>query len=92
MANSKHKSDSKKTNSLPEHFNSYQEAGLFWDTHDSAEFEKFMKDTECEVDIKRRIFLIPVDGDLYKRIQSIARKRGISPEALLNMWIQEKAS
>jgi hypothetical protein len=49
-------------------------------------------DVECEIDIKRRTFLVPLDRDLYRKVQSIARKRGVSAETLLNMWILEKAS
>ena len=77
---------------LPEHFESLEEAGKFWDTHDSADYEEFMRDIEVKVDIRRRTYLVPVDSILYRRIQSIARKKGISTEALVNKWIQEKAS
>jgi hypothetical protein len=92
MATSRHKAKLKTRDPLPKHFGSLEEAGLFWDTHDSADYEKDMVETECEVDIKRRTFLVPLDGDLYQRVRSIARKKGISTETLLNMWIQEKAS
>jgi hypothetical protein len=92
MANSRHKAKLKTRNPLPNHFGSLEEAGLFWDTHDSANYEKDMVETTCEVDIKRRTFLVPLDSDLYRRVQSIARKRGVSTETLLNMWIQEMAS
>lgn len=77
---------------LPEHFESLEEAGKFWDTHDSADYEQFMRDVEFDVDIKKRTYLVPVDSSLYRRIQSIARKKGISTEALVNRWIEEKAS
>jgi hypothetical protein len=51
-----------------------------------------MRDVEVNVDIRRRTYLVPVDSSLYRRIQSMARKKGISTEALVNRWIQEKAS
>jgi glycosyltransferase involved in cell wall biosynthesis len=33
---------------LPEHFNSIEEAAEFWDTHDSADYEDYMKDVRDE--------------------------------------------
>jgi len=92
MANPKHKARSKTIDPLPKHFGSLEEAGRFWDTHDSADYERDMVDIACEVNIKRRTFLVPLERSLYRRVRSIARKKGISPEALLNMWIEEMAS
>lgn len=92
MATSRHKAKLKTRDPSPKHFGSLEEAGLFWDTHDGADYEKDVVETECEVDIKRRTFVVPLDGDLCRRVRSIARKKGISSETLLNMWIQEKAS
>jgi hypothetical protein len=34
---------------LPEHFESPEEAGKFWDTHDSGDYEEFMRDVEFNV-------------------------------------------
>jgi CopG antitoxin of type II toxin-antitoxin system len=89
MSTSKNK---KRGDLIPKHFQSPEEAGQFWDTHDSADYEKNMVDVKCEIDIKRRTFLVPLDRDLYRKVQSIARKKGVSAETLLNMWILEKAS
>lgn len=89
MSTSKSK---KRSDPIPAHFQSPEEAGQFWDSHDSADYEKNMVDVECEINIKRRTFLVPLDRDLYRKVQSIARERGVSAEALLNMWILEKAS
>jgi hypothetical protein len=82
----------KRGDPLTKHFQNLEEAGQFWDSHDSADYEKNMADVECEIDIKRRTFLVPLDRDLYRKVQSIAQKKGVSAEALLNMWILEKAS
>jgi hypothetical protein len=76
---------------LPEHFRSLEDAGKFWDTHDSADYEEHFKDVECEVDLKRRVYLVPIESALYRKVRTIARKKGISCETLLNLWVQEKA-
>ncbi len=55
MANIRSKpGNRKRRDPLPEHFRSLDEAGEFWDTHDSADYEEHMRDVECEVDIHRR--------------------------------------
>jgi hypothetical protein len=82
----------KRNHSIPKHFSTPEEAGQFWDSHDSADYEENMIAVECQIDIKRRTFLVPLDRDLYRKVQSIARKKGVSAETLLNMWILEKAS
>jgi len=93
MAKAKGKTKAKKQrNPLPEHFGSLEEAAEFWDTHDSADYEAYMKDVECEVDLRRRRYLVSLDSDLYRKVSSIARAKGISAETLVNLWIQEKAS
>jgi hypothetical protein len=89
MPTSKNK---KREDPIPRHFQSAEQAGQFWDSHDSVDYEKNMVDVECEISIQRRTFLVPLDRDLYRKVQSIARKKGVSAEVLLNMWILEKAS
>jgi hypothetical protein len=82
----------KRSDAMPAHFQTPEEAGQFWDSHDSADYEKQMVAAECEIDIQRKTYLIPLDSDLYRKVQSIAREKGISAETLLNKWIMEKAS
>jgi hypothetical protein len=92
MANPKDKRKPKEKIPLPKHFSNAEEAGIFWDTHDSSDYEDYAVEVECAADIRRRTCLVPVDSDLYRAVRSIARRKGISAETLVNMWIQEKAS
>jgi hypothetical protein len=93
MASARSKSKAKKRRDpLPERFASLAEAAEFWDTHDSADYEEYMEDVECEVDIQRQTFLISLDSDLYRKVSAIAQSRGISTETLINLWLQEKAA
>ena len=82
----------KKPDPLPEHFKTIAEAAEFWDTHDSADYEEYMRDVEFEVDIKRRTYLISLDDKLYHKVRAMARKRGVPAEKLVRLWIEEKAS
>lgn len=93
MANIKSRVKSKKQRDpLPEHFGSIEEAAEFWDTHDGADYEEYMKDVECSIDIKRRTYLVSLDGDLYRKVQAIAQEKGVPADTLVNLWIEEKAS
>ena len=77
---------------LPEQFKSLDEAAEFWDAHDSADYEGLMSDVDCEVDIKTETYLVQLDGDLYRKVRAIARKKGVPTESLVNRWVGEKAS
>jgi hypothetical protein len=69
---------------------SYREIAEFWDTHDLTEYWDKTKPVEFEVDIQSEATYYPVENALSKKIRSAARKRGISAETLLNLWVKEK--
>jgi stress-induced morphogen len=77
---------------LPEHFSNVEEAAEFLDTHDSGDYEEYLKYVDCEVRIKQRLFEVAVDSELFEKVSSIARKRRLSPERLINRWLREKIS
>ncbi|HEY6233045.1 MAG TPA: CopG family antitoxin [Pyrinomonadaceae bacterium] len=91
MSTVKSKNKSKR-DPLPEHFETLNEAAEFWDTHDSGDYEEFMKDVSCEFDLQKRTYLVPVAGELYEKVEKIARRRGLRAETLVNRWLAEKAS
>ncbi|HKQ05421.1 MAG TPA: CopG family antitoxin [Blastocatellia bacterium] len=70
--------------------NSYQEIGEFWDTHDLSEYWEQTKPVEFEVDIQSEAIYYPVERKLSAQITKLARRRGVSRETLLNLWLQEK--
>lgn len=69
---------------------SYREIGEFWDTHDLAEYWDQTHAVEFEVDIQSEVTYFPLDGALSGKVRSLAAKRGISAETLVNLWVQEK--
>ena len=68
----------------------YKEISEFWDTHDPSEYWDQTRPVEFEVDIQSEATYYPVETTLSDRICTIAKKRGVSPETLLNLWLQEK--
>jgi len=69
---------------------SYKEIGEFWDSHDLTDYWDQTKPVEFEVEIESETTYFPVETKLSAKLVSLAKKRGVSPETLLNLWIQEK--
>lgn len=69
---------------------SYKEISDFWDTHDLSEYWDRTTPVELEVDIQSEATYYRVETALSDKICKIAKKRGVSPETLLNLWLQEK--
>jgi hypothetical protein len=69
---------------------SYAEIGEFWDTHDLTDYWDQTKPVEFEVDIRSEVTYYAVDKVLSAEVRALAERRGVSPETLLNIWVQEK--
>jgi hypothetical protein len=69
---------------------SYTEIGDFWDSHDLSDFWDQTKKVEFEVDIQSEITYYSLDKGLAEKVQSIAQRRGVSADTLINLWVQEK--
>lgn len=69
---------------------SYKEIGEFWDTHDLSDFWDQTEEVAFDVDIKSEMTYYSLDKNLAEKVQSIARKRGVSADTLINLWVQEK--
>lgn len=86
----KTKRPKEKRDSLPRHFASIEEAAEFWDTHDTVDYEQFMRDVEFEVDLKPRTHLVTIEGRVYDRVRAVAKKRRVPIDKLVSRWIEEK--
>lgn len=81
----------KRRDPLPESFSSIEEAADFWDKHSLADYwEQTHEVKDVKVDLVRQHFRI--DALLASKINRIAKRRGISSETLVNLWLQEKVS
>jgi len=69
---------------------SYKKMAEFWDTHDLSDFWGKTRATDFQVDIQSEVTYYSLDKTLSKKVQSVARNRGISTDTLINLWIQEK--
>lgn len=71
---------------------SYREIGEFWDENDLSDFWEQTKPAEFEVEIVSEKRYFPIEINLSVKISDIAATRGVSPETLLNLWLQERIS
>lgn len=69
---------------------SYAAMGEFWDNHDLGDYWDQTRPAEFEVDIQSEIQLYALDQNLSQQVALLAKQRGISPKALLHLWVQEK--
>ncbi|TAJ97844.1 hypothetical protein EPO44_12175 [bacterium] len=69
---------------------SYKDIGDFWDTHDLSRVWSRTKKVEFDVRIESEVTYYPVEKNLSDKVQSLARKRGVSSDTLINLWIQQK--
>lgn len=80
----------KKNKSSISQAKSYTEIGAFWDTHDLGDYWDQTEPVAFDVDIQSEIQLFALDKALSNEVANVAKKRGISAETLLNLWIREK--
>lgn len=79
----------KKRSKIPS-FKSLEAFQEFWDKHDLTEFDSQLREVSFEVDLRTRRNLVSVDPDLIRRVRQVARKKGLSTEGLVNLWLQEQ--
>lgn len=69
---------------------SYTGIAEFWDKHDLGDFWDQTKKVDFEVDIQSETRLFAMDLALSEHVVEVAKKRGISVETSINLWLQEK--
>lgn len=79
----------KKRGKIPS-FESLEAFQEFWDTHDLTEFDRQLREISCEIDLRARRNLVSVDPGLMRQVRQAARKKGLSTEHLVNLWLQDK--
>lgn len=71
----------------------YKEEAHWWDTHDLGDYWDELEDVEIvfELDKPRTESLIlRVQPEVKKRLEQVARKKGLNKSTLARMWLMEK--
>jgi hypothetical protein len=76
-------------NKLP-HFDSLQELAEFFDSSDMGKYWEGMSEAHFDVAITKRTRLVAIEETLAKRVEQAAKEQNMSPEALIQAWLEEK--
>jgi hypothetical protein len=74
---------------LPEAFASEDEAGEFWDTHSTADYEEFLEPVDAVIDIRQRRFEIEVDEATFLALNEYARKVNMPVKRIASSILKE---
>lgn len=66
-------------------FHSYEEEANFWDTHDFVDLELL-----DEYKPKRESIILRVQSAMKKKLEKVAKKKGVSVSVLSRTWLAEK--
>jgi len=81
----------KRFDPLPEHFSSIEEASDFWDTHDAGDYEEYLRPVKEKLTINENLpQAVLLESTLMEQLKNTARKRGVSVETLINLWLKER--
>ena len=70
---------------------SQEEIGEFWDEHNKADYWDRTYGVEFKINPGSKwAIYYGINVTLAEQIRDVAKRRGISAEQLLNLWIQEK--
>jgi hypothetical protein len=68
---------------------SLEEIAEFWDSHSVADYWDQTYEVAFEVRARRRR-RVTLDPEVYEKIETRARERGVLTETLVNLWLAER--
>lgn len=69
---------------------SYAEIREFWDEHDLSDYWSKTRKVKFDLILEPEATYYPVERDLSEKIQSVARRQGVTSDALVNLWLEQK--
>ena len=69
---------------------SYAKIGEYWDDHDLSDVWGKTRKVKFEVVAEPEATYYPVERNLSEKIQSVAKKQGVSSDTLVNLWLEQK--
>lgn len=69
---------------------SYVQIGEHWDDHELSDVWEQTTEAKFDVDLQSDVFYYAVENSLSSKLRSLAEKRGVSAETLVNLWLQER--
>lgn len=86
------KKSKKKVEPIPEEFKTLMEASEFWDSHDASDYWDKTKEAKFKSTLTKEPKYVAIENNIAKKVFAISKKRHISTETLINLWLKEKVS
>jgi len=86
---SKNKSN-KRVDPIPDIFASEEDAGEFWDTHSTSDYEEYLEPGDMIVDIKKRHFEIEIDKESFFALNEYAKRIKKPVKSIASSILKEK--
>lgn len=82
--------DKKRVEPTPDHFESYEAAAEFWDTHDTTDYLDEFRTVEVTTELRVRHFEIEIDEAVARDLQAQAITKGVKVGELASrlLWQQ----
>lgn len=82
----------KKIESIPDEFKTIMEASDFWDKHDITDYWDDTKEVKFRTSLKKEPKYVALEESIAKKALAVAKKKRVSIETLVNLWLKEKLS
>ena len=80
----------KKTDPIPEKFDSYEEAAEFWDTHDTAEYLQDSHPVKVISEFRGRRYEIEIEEGVAAALRREAKLKGVTPSRLASELLRQR--
>ncbi len=72
------------------HFETYEEASEWFDTHDIADYEDRLIPVNLEFDERESHDWVELDREIARYVRELAQKQNVSTRILVNEFLREK--
>jgi len=77
---------------ISDDFKTIMEASDFWDKHDITDYWDDTKEVKFRASLKKEPKYIALEESIAKKALAVAKKKHVSIETLVNLWLKEKLS
>ena len=82
----------KKIEPIPDEFKTISKASDFWDKLDITDYWNNTKEVKFSARFKKEPKYIATEESIAKKALAVAKKKHVSLETLVNLWLKEKLS
>jgi hypothetical protein len=72
------------------HFETYEEAAEWFDTHDMTEYADQLTPVEFHGDLRKNRHWVELDDELARQLRQLAQRQHVSTRTLVNTFLKER--